>query len=207
MILKRVTAEDNSVAVGGDNVGTIINAPGATFQLQFTIATERSLSTYLGKIINVIADQQLSVYGHAYQRNVTAEVQDKLDFNYITLSDHLIRTYTKYFFILDKAYKGVEQSNNDVRVLVRFSAGSIYSRVLTSACDEAGILANQRIEYSRNHAHPLIEAVKKQMIEDVKNSHAAEIDPTWIDLAVSLLIADAVVECDVLEKNPNVTPS
>jgi hypothetical protein len=207
MILKGVTAEDNSVAIGRDNNGTVINAPGATFQLQLPIASERSLSTYLGTIINVIADQQLSEYGHSYQRNVTAEVKDKLDFNYITLSDHLIRTYTRYFHILDMAYKGVEQSNNDVRVLVRFSAGSIYSRALTSACDKAGVLASQRIEYSRNHAHSLIEAVKKQMIEDVKKSQAAEIDPTWVDLAVSLLIADAVVECDVLEKNPNVTTS
>lgn len=205
MIGKQVSADAGSTAIGGDNNGNIINVgSGATVHVHNSVDVERSLGTYLGTVISVIAQQRLSEYGHSYQRNVTTEVQDKLDFNYITLDDRLIQIYRKYYFLLDRAYKGVEQSNNDVRVLVRLRAGSIYSSELTNACKAAGIPPSQRVDYSRANAHGLIEAVKQQMIKDVQSSQAAIVDPTWIDLALSLLVADAVAECDVLERAPNV---
>jgi hypothetical protein len=204
MIGKKISAETGSVAIGGDNNGQIFNLEsGANLHIHSSVETERSLGSYLGTVISVIAQQRLSEYGHKYNRKVTVEVQDKLDFNQITLDDRLIQNYRKYYFLLDRAYKGVEQSNNDVRVLVRIRAGSIYNTELTSACKAENILPSKRVEYSRNNAHILIEAVKTQMIEDIKASQAMAIDPTWIDLAISLLVADAVAECDVLERAPN----
>lgn len=205
MIGKTVSADGGSTAVGGDNLGTIINVgPGAIVNLNNSVATERGLGTCLGTVISVIAQQRLSDYGHAYQHDVTNEVLEKLNFNYITISDHLVQIYRKYYFLLDRAYKGVEQSNNDARVLVRLRAGSIYSSELTKACTEAEIPSNKRVEHSRNNSHALIDAVKQQLVQDVMNSQAATVDIAWIDLAVSLLVADAVAECAVLEKAPNV---
>lgn len=206
MIGKKVSAENNSIAVGGNNTGMLINVgPGGNLYLNAPPETGRKLGTLLGTIISVIAQQSLSEYGHSYQRTVPPEVQDKLDFNHITVEDRLIGIYRKYYFMLDRAYQGVEQTNNDARVLVRLRAGSIYSAELTKACAEKDIPCDERIEYSRTHAHALIESVKKQLVQDVFGPDSASVDPAQLDLAISLVVADAVAECDVLEKAQNVT--
>lgn len=200
-----VSADDSSIALGGDNSGIVLNAPNSTIVFNSPIAIERTLSTHLGTVISVIAEQQLSEYGSGIKREITSEVKDKLEFNYIDLDDQLFRKYTTYYHLLDKAYKGVEQSNADVRFLVLLSAGSIYSRVLTESCTLNNIAPQNRIQHSRDHAHQLIEAVKAQLIQDVHRSQASDIDPAIVDLAVSLLVADAVAECEVLEKARDVT--
>lgn len=205
MIGKKVSAEGGSVAVGGDNLGTIYNVnvdAGAIFYMHDSVDAERSLGTYLGKVISVVAQQSLSEYGHAYQRDMTNEVQDKLNFNYITLDDRIVKSYRKYYYVLDRAYKGVEQSNNDARILVRLRAGSIYETELAKACVKAGVSGINRVDFSRENSHCLIEAVKLQLVQDFKSTQASAVDPTWVDLAVGLLVADAVAECDVLERAP-----
>ena len=203
MIGKKVSAEDGSVAIGRDNNGIITNITieaGAAFHLVESVNTNRSLGTYLGKVISFVAEQSLSEYGHSYQRLVTNEVQDKLDFNHISQEDLIVRNYRKYYYLLDRAYKGVEQSNNDARVLVRLRAGSIYADELTKSCTLANIPATKRIEFSTQNAHSLMEAVKRQLVQEFNDSQAMPVEPTWVDLAVSLLVADAVAECEVLEK-------
>lgn len=205
MIGKKISAEDGSVAVGGNNNGDIVNVKiesGGVLHLHSGVSAERSLATYLGEVIAVVAQQSLSEYGHSFQRDVSNEVQDKLDFNHITLEDRIVQSYRRYYFMLDRAYKGVEQTNNDARVLVRLRAGSIYDTELTKACKEAGVDGSGRIAFSRKNAHLLMNAVKAQLVRDFNSMRTTPIEPTWVDLAVSLLVADAVAECDVLERAP-----
>ena len=210
MIGRKAEATNGSVAVAGDNNGTIINfnvPQGSKLPFDIGVKAERTLGTYLGLVIAVVAQQSLSEYGHDYERDLSNEVFQKLAFNYIAKGDQIVKNYRKYFFVLERAYKGVEQSNNDARVLVRLRAGSIYEKELTKACAQAHVLSSGRITYSRNNSRALIEAVKHQLVTDFLNTATQEVDPLWVDLAVSLLVSDAVAECDVLERDSSVTPA
>lgn len=208
MIGSWVKATDGSVAIAGDNNGSAFNinvASGGRVIIEDGVKASQALGTYLGRIIAVVAQQSLSEYGHKYQRDISVEVVDKLQFNYIQENDQLVKSYRRYFYTLDRAYQGAEQSNNDARVLVRLRAGSIYGTELTKACTIAGISSAGRVDYSRNHSHALIDAVKNQLVIDFISNEIQYVDPTWVDLAMCLLVIDAVTECEVLEKRTYVT--
>lgn len=205
MIGKSVSAQTASTAIGGDNQGNVINvATGGAVYIQNGLKGEATLSTCLGGVITVIAQQSLSQYGHAYQRDLSSEVQEKLNFNHIGFEDQLIQAYRKYYYVLENAYKGAEQANDDTRVLVRHRAGSIYRDELAKACAAANVLASNRVSYAREKSFELIGAVASQLKKEVLNSQAANLDPAWIDMAIDLVVVDAVAECNVLEKAPYV---
>lgn len=211
MLGKKISAQTGSVALGGDNNGTIQNyniAAGATLIVGGGVETSRLLGTYLGNVISFVAQQNLGEYGHAYSRGYSNEIMEKFEFNYIALDDRLIQSYTKYSFALERAYQGAEQTNNDARVLVRLQAGSIYDAELSKICAENGVSSADRREFSRKNSHALITAVKVQLAKDFSSSQDIAVDPTLVDLSVTLLVIDAVAECAVLEKAPKhvITP-
>jgi len=169
MLGKKISAETGSVALGGDNNGTIQNvtvAAGGVLHLNGGVRADRLLGTYLGKVISFIAQQNLNEYGHEYIREYKNEIIEKFEFNHICLDDRLIQSYTKYSFALDRAYQGVEQTNNDARVLVRLQAGSIYEAELSLICAEKNISSANRRDFSRNNSHWLVTAVKTKLARD-----------------------------------------
>ncbi len=207
MIGPKTIAKDGSIAVGGANHGTLVNvnaAPGAQVNVEISPKIRRQLPSYLGGIVAKFAEENLSSYGKGARREVTAEVAEKLTFNNIALSSRLINEYTRYEYSLERAYTGVEQQNSDARFLVRRRAATVYQSALLRICDEKNIAFVDRGTFARNHPEHMIDMVIGQLLDDYSASQSEPVEVETAHFAISLIVADAVIECEVLERPKNV---
>jgi hypothetical protein len=100
---------------------------------------------------------------------------------------------------LEKAYSGVEQQNADVRRLVRRKANWEYVKIIEHAL-KSGTPTPAKIDHVRMHASEIVEAVIDRLIEAYKASNDVKVYEESAHLAVSLIVADAIVACEVLER-------
>ena len=114
--------------------------------------------------------------------------------------------YLRHSLVLEQAYLGVEQTNADARYLVRRKAGTAYDAVVQSGFKPNASLKTQRIEYVRANADIIVNQVIARLLRITKRQCETKVEQETAHLAVSLVVADAVVECEVLEK-PNNAPT
>ncbi len=199
-----VVAKSGSVAIAGDNSGDIINIQAGLGSRVIVQRLERRLPSYLGKIIAVFAEQELSEYAAGQVWELRPEIVQKLEFN--GFSHHRIITeYTKYFAVLERSYKGVEQRNGDARVLVHRKAGVAYSEILDDACKAGSVPSENRESFARMHSAALISEIVKRLMKEYAESQSVSIEEECAHLAVSLIVADAICDCVVLERPKNAT--
>lgn len=196
MIGGQSTADNGSVAVNGPNQGTIYNIQG----LHLPAEKQQLMSKYLGVMVAQISLHQLSEYECGPGEELGPEVADKLQHNYLSNNDPIVRLYSKYYRLLMKAYAGAEQVAADTRFLIKNRAGSIYSDELAKLCAERSIPGSARREFARDHAYLIIERVKQRMIDEHLPSNEVDRDIAVVDMAASLLVADAIAVCAVLDK-------
>jgi hypothetical protein len=184
--------------VSGDNHGSIVNvnAQNVTI-LEQKIA--RELPSYLSKVVARFSED-LSQYDSGPKRSLPPEVSVKLDYNDFPSSHPIITDYSKYSSLLEAIYRGVEQRNDDARRLVRRRASVAYAAQLDKLCLANSVNHAQAHDLARNHAVSLVMEVVSALVEDFAAGGAANVMQETAHLAVCLIVADAVIECDVLER-------
>lgn len=194
-------ADHGSVAVGRDNNGLLINAaPNSQVSVYVEHRMQRELPSYLSNVL-VAFSGDLMNYGAEAKRELRPEITEKLTYNDFPIRHQIIRDFTMYSGSLEAAYRGLEQRNGDARRMVRRRAGSIYQDALLNLCESKGVHHSQAHEIAREHAVQLVRIV----IDALKNESAATslalgVMKETADLAISLIVADAIVECEVLER-------
>lgn len=207
MIGPRNTASGGSTAVGGDNKGAVVNvnaAEGATVAVQVDSANvTRRLPTHLAAVISQFAKSAADLLADALPFAVKPAIEAKLAFNNLPKTHRIIRDWTKHARTLHKSYQGVEQVNQAARYLVKRKAGVVYDEELHRICHEKGVSAEQQREYARQHAMTLVQAVTGRLMHEYSCSAEDGVEAELAHLAVSLVVADAVIECEVLERPEN----
>jgi hypothetical protein len=202
-----VSASKGSISIGGDANAPIINAPNAReVNLNVEQKIVRELPSFLGKLIAVFSQQSLSEYAKGERRTLPAEVSEKIEYNKLSENHRAIVDYLKHSLVLEKAYLGVEQTNADARYLVRRRAGIEYDAVVQNGIKHDLHLGPQRIEYVKLNADVIVDQVVARLLDGYKASSEIKVEHEIAHLAVSLVVADAVVECEVLER-PNNAPT
>lgn len=191
-------ASAGSVAVTGDNHGSIVNvnAQNVTI-LEQQIA--RELPSYLSKVVARFSED-LSEYDSGPKRSLPPEVSVKLAYNDFPLAHHIITDYSKYASLLEATYRGVEQRNDDARRLVRRRAAVTYAEQLHKLCTAHSVNHAQARNFARSHAVSLVMAVVSALLADFSPESAPNVMQETAHLAVCLIVADAVIECEVLER-------
>ena len=200
-----VAASAGSVAVAGSNFGSIYNVSAQSVTL-----VERQIARELpSHLSNVVArfSEDLSEYNTGPLRSLPPEVSVKLTYNDFPPNHHIITDYSKYSNILEATYRGVEQSNDDARRLVRRRAAVAYSEQLTKLCEAHNVNHTQAHDLARRHAVHLVMAVVAALITDFSTGGKAHVMQETAHLAVCLIVADAVIECEVLERPADATAS
>jgi hypothetical protein len=198
-----VSAEIGSIAIGGNASGPVVNvhAPKA---LNVAVTVEQKidqqLPSFLGKLIVFLSRQSLSQYGKGPRRILPAEVSDKIKYNCFPPNHGLIRDFLRYSHLLETSYHGVEQYNDDARFLVRRRARDAYEAELLLASSLDVTPSIVRIEYVKANATTIVAKVITRLLQDYKSSLEVKVEQEIADLAVSLIVADAIVECEVLER-------
>lgn len=190
-------ASTGSVAVSGDNLGSIINVTAHTIIVERQIA--RELPSYLSKVVARFSED-LSEYNSGAKRTLPPEVSVKLDYNDFPRTHHIITDYAKYVNVLEATYRGIEQRNDDARRLVRRRAAVAYTDQLHQLCTAHGVKHEQAHDFARLNAVALVMAVVAVLMADFSAGGAAHVMQETAHLAVCLIVADAVIECDVLER-------
>ena len=201
------TASSGSVAVAGDNQGSILNvnaADGGTVNVHIESQVARELPSFLSDVIVLFSHQSLSAYGLGPRRDLPPEALLKVKYNNLPLDHPVLVDYRRHGLILERCYQGVEQQNDDARYLVIRKAAFAYKNQLTVACTAASIPTEMHATYARANAASLIAAVIAELIEEYKSSKAIMVAQETAHLAISLVIADAIVECEVLERPSDV---
>lgn len=193
-----VVASTGSVAVAGDNLGSILNV-----NVQSVTIVERQIAqelpSYLSKVVARFSED-LSEYNSGPKRTLPPEVSVKLAYNDFPPMHHIITDYSKYSNVLEATYRGVEQRNDDARRLVRRRAAVAYTEQLHKLCTAHSVNHAQAHEFARSHAVPLVMAVVTSLLADFSAGSAAFVMQETAHLAVCLIVADAVIECEVLER-------
>lgn len=194
-----IQASSGSVAVGGDNTGSIVNvtATNVTFTLERQIA--RELPSYLSTVVARFS-ADLSEYDNGPKRALPPEVDVKLAYNDFPQTHHIITDYSKYLNVLEAIYRGIEQRNDDARRLVRRRAAVAYAQQLHDLCAQNGIKHAQAHTFAREHAVTLVMAVVAALIAEFSAGSSLHVMHETAHLAVCLIVADAVIECEVLER-------
>lgn len=203
-----ISASKGSISIGGDANAPIVNAPNAR-EVNLTIEQKivRELPSFLGKLIAVFSQQSLSEYAKGGRRKLPAEVSEKIEYNKLSQNHRAIVDYLRHSFVLEKAYLGVEQTNADARYLVRRRAGVEYDAVVQNGLRHNLPLEPQRVEYVKLNADLIVDQVIARLLDVYKASgETQKVEHETAHLAVSLVVADAVVECEVLER-PNNAPA
>jgi hypothetical protein len=202
----KVSATKGSTAVGGDVNAPLLNlnltAPNAA-EVNLTIEqhVSRELPSFLGTLIAAFSKQALSEYGRGSKRELPAEVIEKVNYNHLSLDHRALVDYYRHSLELERAYLGVEQQNADARYLVRRKAAIAYSAEIREALK---ITPTARaIDIVRESANRLVENVINRLLDDYKTSSGIKVEQEIAHLAVSLVVVDAVVECEVLERPVN----
>ncbi len=197
-----VSAKQGSSAVGGDNSGSIvnINAPNA---LSVSVAAEQridqQLPSFLGELILLFSEQGLSEYGKGDRRALSGEVLAKIKHNHLPTNHRVICDFLRYSHVLEESYLGVEQRNADARYLVRRKAGVAYEAEIP-LYDTAVSPPAARLDFVRLNATTIVTNVINRLIQDYKSSREVKVHQEIAHLAISLIVADAIVECEVLER-------
>lgn len=193
-----VVASTGSVAVAGDNLGSILNVNAQSVTIvERQIA--RELPSYLSKVVARFSED-LSEYNSGLKRSLPPEVSVKLAYNDFPPAHHIITDYSKYSNVLEATYRGVEQRNDDARRLVRRRAAVAYAEQLNKLCTDHSVKHAQAHDFARSHAVPLVMAVVAALLVDFSAGSAAHVMQETAHLAVCLIVADAVIECEVLER-------
>lgn len=207
MLGPKVSADGGSTAVGGDNNGNVVNvtaAPESTVNLimgQQEVA--RELPSLLGEVIVFLSQQALSEYGVGPVRELPPGADEKLKYNNLSRKCQVIEDYFRYFLDLDRAYRGIEKQNFDARRLVIRKAARTYKTQLNLLCAQNGVKAEERLEYIKANAELILDAVVAELLADFKKSTSVIVHAETAELAISLVVADAVVECEILERPPH----
>lgn len=193
-----VQANMGGVAIGGSNTGSIfcLNAQQVTI-VERQIA--RELPSYLSKVVAQFSED-MSEYNSGPMRSLPPEVDVKLAYNDFPSAHHIITDYSRYLNVLEATYRGVEQRNDDARRLVRRRAAVEYAEQLHNLCAAHSVKHAQAHDFARNHAVPLVMAVVAALLADFSDGSAAHVMQETAHLAVCLIVADAVIECEVLER-------
>lgn len=203
MIGPKASASGGSTAVGGHNSGTIANitvGDGSTVDLHLEAEVERKLPSHLGTLIAQLAFKGGLAASSTQTRSLPPEVADKLRYNQLPVRHPIVRDWTRHSLALERAYHGVEQQNADARYLVRQRAGSVYEEELLKAAQGGKIPEAKLSEFARQNAITLVQAVTDRLLADYRASKTGLVEEEIARLAVSLVVADAVVECEVLER-------
>lgn len=201
-----VSASSGGVAVAGNNTGSIININAEQLTLAVERQVIRELPSYLSKVVAKFSDDW-SGYNSGPQRVLGPEVDVKLAYNDFPSSHFIITDFTKFLNILEASYRGVEQSNDDARRLVRRRAGVEYANQLQHLCVKDGIKNSQAHAHARKNAIPLVLSVVEALLDDVSAGSSFQVMKETAHLAVCLIVADAIIECDVLERPINAVAS
>lgn len=193
-------AQTGSVAVTGDNLGSIVNVNAQNVIFEQRIA--RELPSYLSVVVAQFSDD-LSEYNSGPSRSLPPEVNVKLAYNDFPPTHHIIADYSKYLNLLEATYRGIEQRNDDARRLVRRRAAVAYSRQLHELCVSYGVTHGQAHAFARQNAVPLVMAVVDALMADFSAGTMHHVMQETAHLAVCLIVADAVIECEVLERPPD----
>lgn len=193
-----LAATAGSVAVAGDNNGSIfnVNAKNVTI-VEHRI--NRELPSYLSSVVTRFSED-LSEYNSGPIRPLPPEINVKLSYNDFPPKHHIITDYLKYSSLLEATYRGVEQRNDDARRLVRRRAGVAYREQLQKMCATHSILHAQAHQFARRQAVSLVKEVVESLLADYSAGNTAYVMQETAHLAVSLIVADAVIECEVLER-------
>ncbi len=206
MIGPKTSATGGSIAIGGSNEGMLVNVAAAeNAQVAVTIDTAalmRRLPSHLAAIISQFAKQSAALMTDASTQELKPSIQAKLNFNNLPESYRLIRDWTRYSSILHSSYRGVEQINQAARLLVKRRAGVVYDEELNRISTEKGIAKQEHSAFARQHGALLVTAVINRLMQDYSCSIDADVETEAAHLAISLIVADAVIECEVLER-PN----
>lgn len=203
MIGPKISATDGSAAIGRDNNAPVVNVnagDGSTVTVQIEQRIARELPSFLGAVIVLFSQQSLSQYAVGDRRELPPEILVKVNYNNLPLDHRVLTDYRRHGLILERSYHGVEQQNSDARYLVRRKAGLAYQAQLAAACKSTSVLDAQKATFARNNAAVLIDAVINQLLHDYASSKTILVEEEIAHLAVSLIVADAVVECEVLER-------
>lgn len=193
-----VVASTGSVAVAGDNLGSILNVNAQNVTI-VDRQIARELPSYLSKVVARFSED-LSEYNSGPKRKLPPEVSVKLAYNDFPPMHHVITDYSKYSNVLEASYRGVEQRNDDARRLVRRRAAVAYTEQLQKLCTAHSVNREQAHEFARCHAVSLVMAVVASLLADFSAGSAAYVMQETAHLAVCLIVADAVIECEVLER-------
>lgn len=210
MIGSKATASDGSTAVNGDNSGTITNVSvgdGSKVDIHFEAEVARKLPSHLGSLIAQLASKGILTAVSSQSRPLPPEVADKLRYNQLPTRHPIIRDWTRHSLALERAYHGVEQQNADARYLVRQRAGAVYEEELLKVAQDNDIPETELSQFARQNAVGLVQAVTERLLGDYRASKAGLVEEEIARLAVSLVVADAVIECEVLEKPGYATSS
>jgi hypothetical protein len=201
-----VYASTGSVAIAGNNTGSIINVNAANITFANEKQIARELPSYLSRVVAKFSED-LSEYNSGPKRSLPPEVDQKLAYNDFPLSHHIISDYLKYLSVLEATYRGVEQRNDDARRLVRRRAAVAYTQQLHVMCVANKIKYYQAHTFARENAIDLVMAVVDVLLADVTVGNFANVMEETAHLAVCLIVADAVIECEVLERPVDVITS
>jgi hypothetical protein len=203
-----LSADRGSIVIGGNATGPVVNvqAPKA-LSLALTVEqnVDRQLPSFLARVILTFSEQSLSHYGKGSRRPLPPEVSEKLKHNYFPPDHRFIRDFVRFSHVLENCYRGIEQRNADARYLVRRKAGVVYSEELRIASGLIIVSQKTLLEYVREHATELVANVTARLFEDYRSSSEVKVEQEVADLAITLIVADAIVECEVLERPEDAT--
>lgn len=204
MIGPKTTSKDGSTAVGGSNDGTIVNVnagTGASVNVHVEAEVARRLPSHLGQLIVLFAKEgSRHVSGGSGRRDLPPEIIEKITFNNLTAKNRIFQDWVRNSLVLERAYLGVEQQNQDARYLVRRKAAIVYEEEVFKAMQLAGIATEHVSQFVRNNSGMLVAAVIERLLTSYRCSASGIVEEEAAHLAVSLVVADAIVECEVLER-------
>jgi hypothetical protein len=197
------SADRGSVALAGDNYGAIVNVNVGTLTLAQERQVARELPSYLSGVVARFSED-LSGYGEDPRRTLPPEIEDKLTYNNFPPRHPIVSDYVRFAGVLESTYRGIEQRNDDARRMVRRKARLAYELALIGLCSEAGVDHAVAHDFARSNAVRLVQAVIDSLMTDLRTSDlAGPVMQETAHLAVSLIVADAVIECEVLERPAN----
>lgn len=181
----------------------VIGNGGAGYQAESIIVNNTPSprnKSIIADVVNILSSYPAPTAIAVNSAVLPAEVEAKIQYNNVCKSRYIIETYKLNTIDLTNVYDALEQEKPGRKEKLLFVIRNCYERQLSTVA-QGGVVAITAIQENSDNILDNILIDLRQKVLESSNLNADNED---VDIAIRLILADAFIECRVLE-NPQVS--
>jgi hypothetical protein len=177
----------------------IINSNGTGYQSEhMTVYNEivPKNRSCIAEVVNILSSQNIEINHAEDSTLLPADIEEKIQYNNIQKSRAIIEMFKPNIADLERAYKTLEEVRSNAKEKILNIINLKYEEEISLGFENY----NEKLKYIQNNSDNIFETIVKKLENMVYRSSNFEADQEDAEIAVKVILADAFINCLIMEK-------